>query len=306
MRPSAAPVTIDSPADATNLVNLIINAFPEGQPALQNSNSSQMKALKWLESSTNNRILTEKSFLQRYALATVYFSTNGDNWRENTGWLSELDECSWLSTSESTCDDMGEYIKLDLQDNNLVGTLPPELMILSDTLQTVNVRKNSLSGILQSQVISNLVNLEILDLSSNSFSGVLTPEIFDATSLTRLSLFENNISSYIPTELGQLTKLNVLDLGSNKLTSTIPHTVEKLSNLVGLSLFNNMLTGTLPEELSSIRSLQMLYIDSNNLNAPLPTDLCLLNIEEFWGDCEKIQCTCCTTCCSDNFGCFPV
>jgi len=119
-------------------------------------------------------------------------------------------------------------------------------------------------------------------------------------------LFDNKLSSSIPTELGQLTNLDMLDLGSNTLTSTIPTTIGKLSALTGLSLFNNLLTGTIPAELSNIKGLKKLYTDSNYFKAPLPTGVCLLDVEEFWGDCEEIQCICCTTCCSDNFGCYVI
>jgi hypothetical protein len=301
--PSVAPPDVEN---EINLSDLIVEAYPQSQPALENPNSPQAKALKWLESSTNSGISKAQSFLQRYTLATVYYSTKGDDWIDNTGWLSEENECYWMSKAQLICDDLGKFVKLDLQENNLVGTLPDELGILSDTLRSINIRKNNLSGQLPSRTISDLTNLEVLDLSSNDFSGVLHPELFDATSLTRLSLFENNFSSSIPTEVGQLTKLDVLDLGSNKLTSTIPTTIEKLTKLAGLSLFNNMLTGTVPAELSGIQSLEMLYIDSNELEAPLPTEVCGLHIREFWGDCEEIQCTCCTTCCINNFGCFVV
>jgi hypothetical protein len=302
--PTVAPTKIQS---STKLVNLIIEAYPQGQPALEDQNSPQAKALKWLDSSTNSGISEGNSILQRYALATVYYSTNGDDWIDNMGWLSEEDECNWMSTTaESICDDLGKYTKLDLEENNLVGTLPAELGILSDTLRSINTRTNDLSGEIPSAMISELVNLEMLDLSSNSFSGGLSKQLFDATSLTRLSLFDNNFSSSIPSEVGQLTQLEVLDLGSNKLTSTIPPTIADLSKLAGLSLFNNILTGTVPAGLSGIESLKMLYIDSNNLEGPLPAEVCLLKMDEFWGDCEEIQCTCCTTCCSNSFGCFVV
>ena len=32
---------------------------------------------------------------QRYALATVYYGLNGDNWETNIGWLSGAQECFW-------------------------------------------------------------------------------------------------------------------------------------------------------------------------------------------------------------------
>ena len=309
--PSRSPLTANSPTLAQpksdiDLFNIIVAAYPQGRAALQDPSTPQGKALEWLETSVNIGVSTEQRFLQRYVLATVYYSTDGDDWVNNSAWLSELDECNWWSTAETVCDELGRYNKLDLQENNLVGSLPPELVILSNSLETTNVRKNILSGGLPFSIISELVNLEVLDLSSNAFSGELSPQLFDAQKLTRLSLFENNISSSIPTELGKLTELNILDFGSNKLTSTIPSTIGKLSKLTGLSLFDNTLSGEIPPEISELRNLEMLYIDSNNFETPLPTGVCLLNLQEFWSNCEEVQCTCCTTCCSDNFGCFAV
>jgi hypothetical protein len=303
---SLRPPTLAQPESDINLFNLIIEAYPQGRSALQDPSSPQGKALKWLESSINNGVYTEQRFLQRYVLSTVYYSTNGNDWINNTAWLSELDECSWMSTAQFVCDDSGRYIELDLQENNLVGTLPPELVTLSDSLRAINLRKNKLFGELPAPMISDLANLEVLDLSSNRFSGALSPQLFDAIKLTRLSLFENSLSSFIPAELGLLRELNVLDLGSNRLTSSIPSTIDKLSKLVGLSVFDNMLTGTVPSVLANLQSLDLLYIDSNNFEGPLSTGVCLLNLEEFWSDCEAIQCTCCTKCCSNNFGCFAV
>jgi hypothetical protein len=303
---SLRPPTLAQPESDINLFNLIIEAYPQGRSALQDPSSPQGKALKWLESSINNGVYTEQRFLQRYVLSTVYYSTNGNDWINNTLWLSDLDECNWVSTAQFVCDDSGRYIELDLQENNLVGTLPPELVILSDSLRVINLLKNELFGELPAPMISDLANLEVLDLSSNRFSGALSPQLFDAIKLTRLSLFENSLSSFIPAELGLLRELNVLDLGSNRLTSSIPSTIDKLSKLVGLSLFDNMLTGTVPSMLANLQSLEMLYIDSNNFDGPLSTGICLLNLEEFWSDCEAIQCACCTKCCSNNFGCFAV
>ena len=298
--PSSAPINLD-------LLSLITESYPQSQQALEDPTSPQSKALKWLESPTNSEILEDRRLLQRFALATLYYSTNGGDWTNNAGWLSEEDECNWMSKSkESICSDLGEYIILDLQENNLNGTLPIELGILSDTIRTVITRENSLSGEIPSSILSDLKGLQVLDLSSNGFSGVLVQELFNATNLTRLSLFENRITSSIPTEIGRLKNLTVLDLGSNELSSTIPSTISELTKLAGLSLFDNKLTGTIPAELSGIQTLQMLYIDSNNLEAPVPSEVCALRIEEFWADCEKIQCTCCSTCCASNFGCFDV
>ncbi|VEU44145.1 unnamed protein product [Pseudo-nitzschia multistriata] len=305
---SSSPINVplvEESERGTDLFNLVVDAYPQGRAALQAPDSPQGKALQWLlESTVNGETFIDERVLQRYVLATIYYSTNGDEWTNNTAWLSELDECEWWSTAEKVCDEFGRYRKLDLQENNLVGSLPSELVILSNSLMTINVRDNALSGQLPSLLVADLTNLEVLDLSSNAFSGELSPRLFDARKLTRLSLFENMLSSFIPADLGKLTELYVLDFGSNKLTSTIPTEVGKLSKLTGLSLFNNMLSGAIPTEILELQNLNMLYIDSNNFEANVPEEVCLIDLEEFWSDCEEIQCTCCTTCCSDNFGCF--
>jgi hypothetical protein len=52
---------------------------------------------------------------QRYALATVYYSTNGDNWIDNSEWLLGQHECDWAKVS---CDDDLMLTQLEL------GTFP--------------------------------------------------------------------------------------------------------------------------------------------------------------------------------------
>ena len=36
---------------------------------------------------------------QRYGLATFYFSTNGEAWTQNTGWLGTAGECDWFGVT---------------------------------------------------------------------------------------------------------------------------------------------------------------------------------------------------------------
>jgi hypothetical protein len=272
---------------------------------LEDPDSPQSQALQWLSTSANDGVSTDVGFLQRYALATFYYSTNGDRWKDKTAWMSTTNECSWISSASSldVCDNSGRYLSLHLQENNLDGTIPSELAILSSSLNIINLRANQISGKVPS-ALQVLVELQTLDLSSNSLDGTIPQELFDMTNLRLLSLFENNLVSTLPSQVAQLTRLELLDVGANQLTGSLPSTLGQLTRLTGLSVIDNSFTGTLPQELSNAKSLQLLYVDSNDLIAPLPTDICLLNLEEFWSDCEKIQCVCCTTCCSDGFGCF--
>jgi Leucine rich repeat len=303
--PSGSSQPVGTPTSSTDLRSLVITTFPNGEASLQDPDSAQSQALQWLESSTNDGVSTDEGYLQRYALATLYYSTKGDEWKDNTAWMSNTNECSWISSASSldVCDSSGRYLSLDLQENNLSGTVPSELAILSSSLNAINLRANKISGEIPSS-LQILAELETLDLSSNSLDGSIPQELFEATSLRQLSLFENKLISTLSSHVGQLTRLELLDIGTNQLTGPLPSTLGQLTRLAGLSVVGNSFTGTLPQELSNAKSLQYLYVDSNDLRAPLPTDICLLNLEEFWSDCEEIQCVCCTSCCSDGFGCF--
>jgi hypothetical protein len=102
--------------------------------ALQNSSTPQNMAFNWL--SDDNPDLgnyTNETIIQRYALATLYFSTNGYSWENNASWLDNGEECGrWQpSDGEVTCSDTGVVAHLDLSENNLQGRIPPEIGLLT-------------------------------------------------------------------------------------------------------------------------------------------------------------------------------
>jgi len=68
-------------------------------------------------------------------LATLYYSTNGDLWENNTGWLSNGDECGWFYSDDGLfCSDNGSVVVLNLSANNLKGSLPDDIALLSNSL----------------------------------------------------------------------------------------------------------------------------------------------------------------------------
>ena len=123
---------------------LIRNTALDGGAALADPNSSQSQALKWLENSafiqTNP---ADRRIIQRYVLATLYFSTNGPGWGENEGWVTDNNECDWHSVS---CNWRSRVNELSLANNNLVGTLPPDLALLT------NLGKSCSSDVIQSML----------------------------------------------------------------------------------------------------------------------------------------------------------
>jgi hypothetical protein len=133
------------------ITSLILEISPESEDALQDPGSPQSRALTWIvveQEQQQRRVLRRRSLavasqrysiLQRWVMATLYYSLNGDLWNRKDRWLSNLDECTWFSTEPSgVCNEDGYIQSIDLQDNNLGGTLPPELSIFSGTLGKMN------------------------------------------------------------------------------------------------------------------------------------------------------------------------
>ena len=78
----------------------------------------------------------------RAALAALYESTGGVDWRNRTNWLSDEPIGDWYGV---VTDDGGRVRELHLQDNGLTGTLPPEVGSLS-RLSHVHLWSNALTG----------------------------------------------------------------------------------------------------------------------------------------------------------------
>lgn len=70
---------------------------------------------------------SDKEKIQRYTLATFYYSTNGDGWNSKDKWLSDADKCLWGLVS---CTDSSAQ-SLSLGVNNLAGAIPAEIGLLT-------------------------------------------------------------------------------------------------------------------------------------------------------------------------------
>lgn len=91
--PTLAPTTVaileDFLSSLPDPTRNMIDAYPS---------SPQAKAFAWLSRPQHPRYESREMwrFMQRFALATLYYSTEGDLWRKNAGWLNEtVSECEW-------------------------------------------------------------------------------------------------------------------------------------------------------------------------------------------------------------------
>ena len=72
-------------------------------------------------------------------LATIYYSTNGPSWSVESSWfLDGISPCSWFGV---TCDPSGlDVTGIILEENNLVGSLPTELGLLTKLSKLLGVQ----------------------------------------------------------------------------------------------------------------------------------------------------------------------
>jgi len=261
---------------------------------LRNPGSPHSQSIQWLIGNDDAYLCPDNSkIIQRYVLALVYFSTNGDKWLQcssssfavdncgdenpfqgQTRFLSGATECNWagIRCNESLC-----VTQIEFEENNLEGTIPHEIAEFKE-LEYWGMERGKLTGQIPT-TISSLTNLFFIDLDYNELTGT------------------------IPSELLSLTKLRQLDLNDNKFSGSVG-IVEALNNLEFLQLHKNFFTGTISSNFSNLNNLRVLTIHTNELTGSLPSTVCNLRdsngglLSTLQADCQpKFDCSCCTNFC---------
>ncbi len=199
--------------------------------------------------------------LEAAALIALFEATDGENWNDNRDWLSAAPVGEWAGITTNSA---GKVTELELSDNGLTGSLPPEL--------------------------TDLTELEVLRLHDNQLTGVLSADLANLDSLREVSFWGNQLTwapSYAPGVLADMVALTALyeDTGGEDWTdNTNWLTTEELGEwfgvsaeaggrVTGLSLANNELKGEVPPALHNASELTVLHIDNNQLSGELPSQL---------------------------------
>ena len=212
--------------------------------------------------------VSDENLRERAALMALYDATNGNNWTDSTNWGTDEPLDHWHGVTASGGD---RVERLNLNNNNLTGSIPPALGDLSN-LVSLFLHNNNLTGPIP-PALGDLSNLVSLFLRNNNLTGPIPPALGDLSNLAELSLSSNNLTGPIPPALGDLFNLVTLSLSSNNLTGPIPPALGDLSSLRNLELYNNNLTGPIPPALGDLSSLLYLELANNNLTGPIPPAL---------------------------------
>jgi len=252
---------------------------------LNDTTTAQYKACQWLADDPRALEYHHQQLTQRYALASMYFSLEGGNWKwrddKRKAWLSESSECEWMYVS---CDDIGNVVDIGFRQyqepTGLFGSLPREIGLLTH-LSSIEIEIDpGLAGTIPTEIglLSGLVRIDITD---TYLSGAIPTEIGLLTLLATLQLTSNSLSSTIPTEIGLLKDLDVFDLSLNEITGSIPSDLGGLTDLGYLLLEENHLKGSIPSELAQLTDLSLLNLDDNRLTGTIPKNLCENAITRF-------------------------
>ena len=137
----------------------------------------------------------------RVALEALYHATGGDDWTDNTNWLSDepLGEWSGVNTTGD-----GRVRSLWLTENNLTGRIPAAIGLL-DSLSSLELERNTLTGPIPPS-IGRLPRLRVLFLRENEgLIGPLPPEMGNVEGLEWLDLDNTGLSGPVPETFANLT-----------------------------------------------------------------------------------------------------
>ena len=271
-----------NPLSANDFESIIAKITPDAA-ILSNPDTPQAKAKAWLlEDRTKYNVEVPVRVGVRYALATLYYSTNGDNWLNNTNWKSDSHECLWKGIyCDLDANNIVSITYLNLVTNNLDGSIPEEIGYI-ETLRRIELGSNQLVGPIP-QTFSRLSELRTISVSDNQLSGEIGTNIDGLTKLANLDLANNRFRGQVPHSLGGIPTLSYVRLSNNRFTGAFPTSFISLNNLHTLLIDNNAIGGTLPALIGMMKTLVNLRLHQNDFYGELPnfSDATILETAHF-------------------------
>ena len=283
--------------------------------------SARKKAVHWISSDEYALALvndasadiqaSEKKrmqLLQRYALATIYYST-----LQNGEW----DRCDPLSSTPCDKDDhryLSTANHLSWEGINGKSGLVTWLDLNSKHLSNCNLAESQQHDMLPLELTLLSSSLELMWLHSNPLCGTIPSYIGEFTNLQSLSLYSTKMSGTVPNSLYRLDKLASIRLYKSNFGGSISQDIGSMKNLKWLWLHENEFTGSVPN-LRSLTALEGITLHGNNFTDVENGELCKLlkgNLKYLWTDCKpgslmkkgeewvavtgNKACECCTRC----------
>ncbi|CAB9516602.1 receptor-like protein kinase precursor [Seminavis robusta] len=309
--------TTNAPEEITTA--LVKEFFPTGLPnrsqeavLSNNDRLPQVRAFQWLSQDENWQKYSVPQRRQRFALATLYYATNGPQWFDHllpderanvTPWLDySVHECSWFAmlkgygrpkcenytdhniTLANPWDAHFDYTSILLSADP--SLLPPDThhvparlrgtlvpeLALLTSLQELDMDYQSIKGTIPNELTQLSNTLEYIDLIKCFFTGTIPAGLFVSSKSLFLSRNARLLAS-IPTAIGNSSKLEYLLLTETNLEGSIPSEIGMATNLLELFLNANDLEGTIPSEVGLLSLLHVLDLTYNELSGSIPSEI---------------------------------
>lgn len=196
----------------------------------------------------------EDTSSEKATLVALYEATNGDGWDESTLWRTTSPVCSWagIECENGSDDDDNGVTGINLEDNNLVGSLPTSIWTLP-FLKSLNLKDNfevhiNLEG------LSSAENLELMYLSGTRVDSLYG--IAQGSAIRQLHLTDCGISGPLPDEIYDMQdSLEGLFIAYNAFTGTISTRIGRLIKLESFYAYDNDFHGTIPTQIGQMSNL---------------------------------------------------
>ena len=216
----------------------------------------------------NDGSIIQQQIIERFVLATVYFTTNGPKWRKSY---------SFLSTTESVCDWNEEALNKN-ETAEIIGGITCDIsnnsIVAIDLCTNNNVRVvfDPKYPKLNLTIFVHSVSFHKICAAINNLNGTIPMELSFLTWNQELNLAANNLHGSIPKVLGHpQSRLTTLSLGLNELTGKIPDEIgSNLKELEGFSIYTNEMSGTIAKSLTMLPNLESLVLSTNQLEGTIP------------------------------------
>jgi hypothetical protein len=220
--PTMAPTLSPAP---TEIIELLAFVSFDGGASLNNASSPQSAAARWLADDKKKKMNERFRGTLLQPSTTVPMVITGTTSRIGQPMATNAMVGGANLTRKGAKQRDSHAIpmvllRFSIEDNNLHGTLPEEIALLSSSMFELSLKDNEIGGKLPS-TLGKMTRLKTLDLEKNNFSSTILTEFGNMMTLENLRLASNSLSGDVPSELGQMTFLEDLRLSKNNLSGKL-------------------------------------------------------------------------------------
>lgn len=167
------------------------------------------------------------------ALVDLYDSTDGQNWRNNTGWKTTEPVSKWNGVGVSN----NRVVSLGFTGNQMNGKIPPSFKNLSK-LTNLYLIDNGLHANL-GEFLDSLTSLVSFHVGEFYFTDSIPPSISKLVNLQEFTLYGSHGLEQIPASFKTMNNLTTIDIQGNGIKGDISNLIPPNVTLLNIS-FNKL------------------------------------------------------------------